>query len=317
MAPWIKFDGLGITINGIQRSFTVFGIEIYWYGVIIAVGFLLAAFLALRKCDKFGFSKDDLLTYIIVGTPVAIIFARVYFFIFSLEKYSSFWEIFNIRGGGLAIYGGVIGIIAAAFVMTRIKKQSIIKLFDLALPYVLIGQAIGRWGNFVNQEAYGRATDLPWRMSGSDIPGSVHPDFLYESLWCVLIFFLIMLYSRKFRKNDGELMCLYFVGYGIGRAFIESIRGDDALLIFGQRVSMWLSVILVLAFGALFVYFRFFRKAKVVAAAENAAAMENAKTGEAVMTGEAAGETAGEAAEIEGTAAEEEAAEIENTDGEK
>ena len=269
MENWISFDGLGIELSGISKYFTIFNVKIYWYGVLIAIGFLLAVILALRACKNFGFTKDDLLTYIIVGTPVAIIFARLYYVVFNWDKYSSnLFGIFEIREGGLAIYGGVIGIIAVALIMTRVKKQSVIKLFDLVLPYVLIGQAIGRWGNFINQEAYGRQTSLPWRMSGNDIMGgrvSVHPTFLYESLWCLLIFALIMIYSKKLRKNDGELMCLYLAGYGFGRIFIENLR-TDSLYAFGLKVSLWLSVLLVLGFGTWFVYLRFFKKQTVTAA---------------------------------------------------
>ncbi len=296
--PWIAFEGLGIRIEGIEKGFNIGNFTIYWYGILIAAGFLLAIILGLRTCEKFGFSQDDILTYIIVATPVAVIGARLYFVVFKWDYYSEHLsEVFSIRDGGLAIYGAVIGILIAAAITAKIKKQSLVKLFDFGLPYVLIGQAVGRWGNFVNQEAYGRETTLPWGMSGSEIENGtvkVHPDFLYESLWCILVFAFIMLYKRKLRKNDGELMCLYFVGYGIGRAFIESIRGDDALLIGNQRVSMWLSVFLVIGFGALFVYLRFFKKTPKISDSEKNTdeipditdTMDTAESSEVLATGD-------------------------------
>ena len=239
----------------------VSGVQIYWYGILIALGFMLAVIAAFRVCNRHGFSQDDILTYIICCTPVAIVCARLYFVAFKWSDYSSnLWLIFDVRSGGLAIYGAVIGIAISAFIMAKVKKQSLIELFDFALPYVLIGQAVGRWGNFVNQEAYGITTDLPWGMSGSGIvEGKVHPNFLYESLWCIFVFVLIILYRNKFRKNKGEVMSLYFIGYGIGRAFIESIRGEDTLMFLGQRVSMWLSILLVVGFGAYFVHLRFMK----------------------------------------------------------
>lgn len=281
--PWIAFEGLGITLENVQRGITIPGgtipflendFTIYWYGVLIALGFLLAVVLGLRSCEKFGISQDDLLTYIIVATPVAAICARLYFVIFKWEDYAgNLAGILDIRNGGLAIYGGVIGIVVTVVVMTRVKKQNVWNLLDFAMPYVLIGQAIGRWGNFFNQEAYGRETNLPWGMSGSNIMSGtvkVHPDFFYESVWCLLVFAFIMFYRKKLWKNTGELMCLYFIGYGIGRTFIEYIRGDDALLIGNQRVSLWLSAIFVLAFGAVFVYLRFLKKGPAVKVCEEA-----------------------------------------------
>lgn len=261
--PWIMFDGLGITLEGVERGFEIGGFSIYWYGILIAAGFLLAVLLGLRVCRQFGFTSDDILTYIIICAPAAIVCARIYFVIFHWETYMQDWtKVFHLRGGGLAIYGGVIGVLIAAFIATRIKKQSLIRLLDFAMPYVLIGQAIGRWGNFFNQEAYGVETTLPWGMSGSGIQNgtvTVHPNFFYEFLWCTLIFFLIVLYKRKARKNFGELMCLYFIGYGIGRAVIESIRGEDTLMWGSLRVSMWLSILFVVFFSACFLYLRFIK----------------------------------------------------------
>ena len=263
-APWIAFEGLGIKFEKVAKSFFIFGAEIHWYGVLIAFGLVLAMILALRKCKKYGFTQDDILNYMIVCSPVAIIFARLYYVVFEWEKFASRpIEILYVWNGGLAIYGAIIGIVISAFIASKVMKHDLIKLFDFALPYVLIGQSIGRWGNFVNQEAYGVETSLPWKMTGSDIFGGtvgVHPNFLYESLWCILLFAFIMVYRSKWRKNKGELTCLYFMGYGLERAFMENVRGEDSLLFMGQKVSLWLSVVLVLVFGGIFIYLRFFKK---------------------------------------------------------
>lgn len=271
--PWIAFEGLGLVFENVQRGITIGeNFTIYWYGVLIALGFLLAVILALRSCERFGISQDDLLTYIIVAMPAAIVGARLYFVAFKWEEYAdNLWSIFDIRNGGLAIYGGVIAAILAVAIATKVKKQSFWNLLDFAMPYVLIGQGIGRWGNFINQEAYGKETTLPWGMSGSGIEGTVHPNFFYESMWCLLLFVFIMIYRKKLWKNTGELMCLYFAGYGIERTFMEYIRGNDALLIGNQRVSFWVSIALVVVFGAIFVYLRFLKKGPGVKVADEAA----------------------------------------------
>lgn len=271
--PWIAFEGLGIVFENVQRGIKISeNFTIYWYGVLIAVGFLLAVLLALRSCEKFGISQDDLLTYIIVAMPAAVVGARAYFVAFKWEEYAdNLWSVFDIRSGGMAIYGGVIAAIIAAAIVAKIKKHNFWNLLDLAMPYVLIGQGLGRWGNFINQEAYGKETTLPWGMTGSNIPGTVHPNFLYESLWCLLLFAFIMLYRKKLWKNTGELMCLYFAGYGIERTFMEYIRGADALLIGNQRISFWVSIALVVVFGGLFIYLRFIKKGPGFKVADEAA----------------------------------------------
>jgi len=250
MGNWIEFPGLGIRIENINPSIEIFGIQIYWYGIIISVGFLLGIILGLRACRNLGFSQDDIITYILAATPAALVGARLYYVIFTWNEFQyDFWKIINTRDGGLAIYGGIIGAVIAVAIMARIKKHNILRLLDFAMPYIALGQAIGRWGNFVNQEAYGRETNLPWRMTGSNISGAVHPNFLYESLICFSIFAFLLYYRKKLRKYHGQVLFLYMITYGIGRSVIEYIRGDDALVIGNTniRVSLVLSLILVVA----------------------------------------------------------------------
>lgn len=309
--PWIAFEGLGIVFENVQRGITIGeNFTIYWYGVLIAFGFLLAVILALRSCEKFGISQDDLLTYIIVAMPAAVVGARLYFVAFKWEEYAdNLMSIFDIRSGGLAIYGGVIAAILAVAIATKVKKQSFWNLLDFAMPYVLIGQGIGRWGNFINQEAYGKETTLPWGMSGSAIEGTVHPNFFYESIWCLLLFVFIMIYRKKLWKNTGELMCLYFAGYGMERTFMEYIRGEDALLIGNQRVSFWLSIALVVVFGVIFVYLRFLKKGPGHKIADDAAKVLAEKMAQKAAEDIAAEEEAGAAEELTEEVAEEPAEE--------
>ena len=310
--PWIAFEGLGIVLEDVQKGFDI---TIHWYGVLIAIGFLLAVILGLRACKKFGLSQDDVLTYILIAIPAAVVGARLYFVAFKWEVYANnLKEIFNIRNGGLAIYGGIIAALLATAIATKVRKQSFLNLMDFAMPYVLIGQAIGRWGNFINQEAYGKVTTLPWGMTGSGIPeGSVHPYFFYESMWCLVVFGLIMLYRSKWWKNTGELACLYFAGYGVGRSIFEYIRGDDALLIGNQRVSFWLSIALVLVFGGAFVYLRFIKKGEGVKVGDAAAVLLEQKTKEEAAKALLAVATAEEAKALLETLAAEEEEEEEST----
>lgn len=251
----IAFPGLGIefTINRIAFSF--FGIDIYWYGIIIASGFFLAVLLAMRNSEKFGINKNDVLDMIIITLPLAIVGARLYYVIFSWSDYkNNLLEIFNTRNGGLAIYGGVIAAVATAYVFCRKRKIGILKLFDFTVPYLALGQSIGRWGNFVNQEAHGAETDLPWRMEILDPVKmqrvAVHPTFLYESLWNFGLF-LFLIWYRKSNKVQGQVFVLYLALYGLARFFIEGMR-TDSLYIGSFRISQVLAGVLFIIFALLF-----------------------------------------------------------------
>lgn len=281
----VKFPGLGgleLAVSDIALKigpFSIFGneigpISIYWYGIIIAAAFLTAVILALRQSEKFGIKQEDFIDLILFAAPVGIIGARLYYVIFSWESYRDDpLEIFRIWHGGLAIYGGIIAGLVTAYFFAKAKKINPLQLLDFGVPYIAIAQAIGRWGNFVNQEAFGTNTTLPWGMTSQrvqnelfrlqmegqnvnpDLP--VHPTFLYESLWNLVIF-AVLIWYRKRRRANGEVVCLYMVLYGLGRFFIEGLR-TDSLLLGNLRISQVLAALFVLVFSILL--FRTIRKA--------------------------------------------------------
>ncbi len=265
----VSFPGLGLQFELRRQAFEIFGIEIYWYGIIIAFGFLLAVLLGIKSCRKYKLVPDNILDLVLFAAPVAIVFARLFYVIFSWDQYKdNLLDIVRIRDGGLAIYGGVIGALLVAWIYAKKKNMTFLHLVDFAIPYLALGQGIGRWGNFMNQEAFGTMTALPWRMNGtvpdeyltSMLPAidltrfGVHPTFLYESLWDIAIF-LFLAYYRKKKKVEGEVLLLYFMLYGFGRAFIEGLR-TDSLYLGSFRISQLLSVILLLVALVLFIYRR-------------------------------------------------------------
>ncbi|MCR5694793.1 MAG: prolipoprotein diacylglyceryl transferase [Clostridia bacterium] len=259
----VSFPNLGILFNNVSVGVKIGPFSIRWYGLIICLAMVLCIILGMRRTSSYGISKDDLFDYILFGIPSAIIGARAYYVLFSLDYYKAHpGEIFAIWNGGLAIYGGVIAIAIMALVATKIKKKSFIHLMDFVLPYVILGQGIGRWGNFVNQEAYGANTTSVFGMTGNLIAGEVgndvlvHPTFLYESLWCLAGFVFIAIYRKKLQKNIGEATALYLMIYGTERAIVEGLRTDSLMVHigdFGIRVSQWLSVALVVIGIALFI----------------------------------------------------------------
>jgi len=266
------FGGIEFSINRV--AFTIGPIKVYWYGIIISIAFLLAVLLAMKDCKKFGIDSESIIDIVLVSTIPAIVFARLYYVIFNIDLYiDTPVEIFKVWNGGLAIYGGLIGALLAAYIYARIKKMNILNLFDFGMPYFVLAQAIGRWGNLINQEAFGTNTLLPWGMTGDQIKEElkrlsvdvgldvepylpVHPTFLYESLWDLCIFIFLMLY-RKRKKNNGEVFFLYLILYGAGRVWIEGLR-TDSLMLWGTniRVSQLLSAILIVIFTILFVRMR-------------------------------------------------------------
>jgi phosphatidylglycerol:prolipoprotein diacylglycerol transferase len=269
----VSFPNLfgGFEINVSRVAFSIGGIDIYWYGLIIGIGFALAVFLALKNAKRHGIKEDDVINILLIAVPVAIIFARLFYVAFFAKNWT-FAEIINIRDGGLAIYGGVIGGLGTAAVYAKIKKLNFLALGDLAGPYFALAQAIGRWGNFVNQEAFGYNTSLPWGMTSIPITNElnilasqgvnvnpylpVHPTFLYESLWNVLIFVLLTVLSRK-KKFNGQIFCLYMALYGFGRMFIEALR-TDSLMLGSLRINQLVGLLFFLIFGGvlLFIYLK-------------------------------------------------------------
>lgn len=272
------FGGFKIPVE--RTAFTLFGIKVQWYGVIIGLGVLLCVGLALRACRRYGIESNDLMDYFLVSFPSAIVGARVYYVIFNFDLYrDDLTKIFSYREGGLAVYGGVLAAMLAVFCMAKVKKKhTFLQLADFAAPYILLGQAIGRWGNFFNQEAYGGLTDLPWGMTGSNISGVVHPTFLYESLWCFASFGIILWYRRsRFKKAQGECVCLYMILYGLERSIVEGLRTDS--LYIGStniRVSQVLSIVLFIVGIVLFILLRVRHNRKMAESVEQVTKEEDA-----------------------------------------
>jgi len=236
----------------VTNLFGIEGLNIAWYGVIIASGMVLGILLAMYRAKKRGYRSDVILDLVLLAVPLAVIGARLYYVAFEWESYSqNFWQIFAINQGGLAIYGGVIGGFLAALILTKTKKFPFLTLVDLAIPSLILGQAIGRWGNFVNQEAFGELITnpklqfFPFGVYIQSLGEWHQATFFYESMWNLALLCVVLLLGRK-RVKDGTLMAVYFIGYGIGRAMIEGLRTDSLYLFGNVRVSQALSAALVL-----------------------------------------------------------------------
>ena len=262
MEHTIGFPNLGLEFTLSRVACTVLGKDIYWYGIIICAGFILAALYVNSRTKDFGITSDNLTDCLIICVPLGIICARIYYVVFEWGYYAQHpGEIIAIWKGGIAIYGGIIGTLIGLFVYSRVKKLSLASLCDLAAFGLLIGQCIGRWGNFVNGEAHGGPTTLPWGMT-IDGQSMVHPTFLYESLWNLTGFVLLHFYSKK-RRFKGEIALLYAAWYGAGRAWIEGLR-TDSLYIGSVRVSQLLAIISCIA--AIAVLARQYHRIKVAKA---------------------------------------------------
>jgi len=265
----VSFPGLDIELIVSRVAFTVFGIPIYYYGLIIAIGFLAGIFFASMVAKKLGEKSDLALDLALICSVPAIICARLYYVIFRFDDYKdNILSIFDIRSGGIAIYGAVIGAVVAAYVFCRIKNINTLKVFDIGSVGLITGQAIGRWGNFFNQEAFGSNTNLPWGMTSDavkeyltalklkgvnvspDIP--VHPTFLYESIWCIITLVVLIFIVYKFYKFNGQVFYAYGALYGLGRLWIEGLR-TDSLMIGSVRVSQAVALVSVVVFAALYI----------------------------------------------------------------
>ncbi len=266
MSEVLSFPGLGLSFELNRVAFTVGSRPIYWYGIIIALAFLAAASYVLVRARAFGLDGDRVMDVVLGSVLVGIVGARLYYVAFTWSQYSENpVSIFYIWEGGIAIYGGIIGGILAAALICKWRRVRFIPMLDLAAGGVLLGQAIGRWGNFINIEVFGGNTNLPWGMTSPSISWyleqnsaelsrigmtvdpalPVHPTFLYESLWCLLGFAVLNWYAKK-RRFDGELGLFYLGWYGLGRFFIEGLR-TDSLLLGTLRVSQVLALVCVLA----------------------------------------------------------------------
>lgn len=261
----IIFPNLNLSFDINPVAFSIGNKDIYWYGIIITLGIVLALFLAWKNRDKQKIKWDDVTDFVLFAVPIGIICARLYYVIFKWEYYSkNLAEIFKIWNGGLAIYGGVIGGILTAIVFCKIKKINFLELCDYCAPYLALCQSIGRWGNFVNREAYGQITNSFFKMGIFDSATNeyifVQPTFLYESI-CTFIIFLILMKINKNKKFSGQSFYLYMISYGIARAFIEGLR-SDSLYIGDIRVSQLLSLLFSTIFAI--IYFFTVKKSKKV-----------------------------------------------------
>ena len=254
----ISFPELGLSFNPSRVAFTIGNKAIYWYGIIIAIGFLLAVFYAIKRCEQFGLSQDNIIDMLICAVPSAVVCARLYYCIFRWDLYrDNPISVLYVWEGGLAIYGGVIGAALAVIIFTKVKKIRTSPMLDVGGLGLMIGQSIGRWGNFINREAHGGPTESILRMGLTDGAGStiyVHPTFLYESVWNILGFLILHFYSKR-RKYDGQVFVMYLGWYGLGRMFIEGLRTDSLYLgTTNLRVSQLVAGICVV-FAVVFLFY--------------------------------------------------------------
>lgn len=270
----LSFPGLGIdefTINSV--AFTLFGkININWYALIITTGIMVAVLYVWFRFKEHGYSFDDLLDYGLLIVPIGILGARLYYILFKLDYYivtnkesffanlgESLRRMVSVWEGGLAIYGGIIAGAITAILVARHKKKSILQMLDFLSPAVMIAQAIGRWGNFMNAEAHGGITDIPWRMGilENGVWSYYHPTFFYESLWNVIGFVLIyflFVKKKELTKFEGQICCMYLAWYGFGRMIIEGMR-TDSLYLFGIiRISQLVGLLCFLGGVAIIAY---------------------------------------------------------------
>ena len=278
-APDLSFVHLGITIEHMRNSVSIFGFRVAFYGIIIGLGMLAGMWIAMQDAKRRGQDPDLYLDFALYAIIFSIIGARLYYVIFDWQLYKDNpIQILNLRAGGLAIYGGVIGAVLTLIVYTRVKKQSFLSMADTGVLGLITGQIIGRWGNFFNCEAFGGYTDnlLAMRIKASIVNPSmisqglwdmrivengveyiqVHPTFFYESMWNLGVL-LFLLWFRKRKKFTGEMMWLYFLGYGLGRVWIEGLRTDQLKLPgTGIAVSQLLSAVLVLVSAGVIIWKR-------------------------------------------------------------
>lgn len=236
-------------------AFSIGNIDIYWYAILIISAFIISLIIFKIKDGTFNIKFSDILDLSIYVIPISIISARLYYILFNLDYYISYPDqILNLKAGGLAIYGGIIGGGITCYIFCKKRKINILDLFDYIIPCLALGQAIGRWGNFINVEAYGSVTNLPWRMgiieAGKYI--EVHPTFLYESLVTLCLFILLTAISKK-RKYKGQLTLIYLIVYSFARMIIEGFR-TDSLMIGSIRVSQMLSLFIFVV--AIFAYIK-------------------------------------------------------------
>ncbi len=247
----ITFPLINLQLNINKVAFTIFGINVHWYAILIVASIILALLLCKKQDGKYGIKYEDILDLSIILIPIAFICARLYYVIFNIKNYTNIIDIINIKDGGLAIYGGIIGGIITAYIFCKKRNIRILDLLDYVVAFLALGQAIGRWGNFINVEAYGTVTNVPWKMGIQTNAGIeyVHPTFLYESISTLVIFIILMKMSKN-RKYSGQITCYYLIMYSFIRTIIEGIR-VDSLMLGNLRISQVVSIILFIVFSAL------------------------------------------------------------------
>ena len=219
-------------------AFTLFGLDVMWYGLLIGCGFLIATLISYKRAPLHQVKPDFILDLVIWMIPSAIVGARAYYVIFEWKnRFADDWtKIFDIRSGGLAIHGGLILCFTVGYFVCRYYKQSFIRTADLVAAVIPLAQAIGRWGNFFNEEAHGVATDLPWAQIIDGV--GYHPTFLYESLWCLMLCIFLLWFDNHHRKFDGQIICLYAMLYSVERFFVEGLRTDSLMLGFLRQAQL-------------------------------------------------------------------------------
>ena len=238
-------------------AFTIFGIDIMWYGVLMATGMILGTIIALKEAKRVGIKEDDVLDLAMFAIPFGLLGARLYYVIFNWSYYSQNpSQILNFRGGGMAIHGALIAGILTGYVFTKIRKVNFLKMADAVIIGMPLAQAIGRWGNFINGEAHGGPTNLPWGIMVDGV--KVHPTFLYESIWNVGVFVVLWLLRKK-KQYEGEIIVWYVGLYSLGRFFIEGLR-TDSLMLGPLRMAQVLSLVGVV--GAIIAHIYFSKKNK-------------------------------------------------------
>ncbi|AUN15473.1 prolipoprotein diacylglyceryl transferase [[Clostridium] sordellii] len=239
-------------------AFTIFGIDVMWYGILMAIGMILGTLIALKEAKRVGIKEDNILDLAIIAIPVGLICARLYYVIFNWEYYASNpSQVFNFRGGGMAIHGALIGGVLAGYLFSRYKKINFFKLADTVIIGMPLAQAIGRWGNFINKEAHGGPTNLPWGIMVDGV--KVHPTFLYESIWDFGIFVFLWMFRKK-KSYEGQIIVLYAILYSLGRFFIEGLR-TDSLMIGPLRMAQVISLVGVI--GGLIAHIYLSKKSKI------------------------------------------------------
>lgn len=249
-------------------AFEIFGMQIRWYGIIIACGVLAAFGVTYITAKKKNLNFDIIIDGFLWSFPLAIIGARVYYVIFEFKNYNSIWEMLNIRNGGIAIHGGLIAGLLTAYVFTKVKKINFLEYIDVVMPGIILAQAIGRWGNFMNQEAHGGPvteqfiSKFPhFIQQGMLINGTYyHPTFLYESMWNLVVFAILLYILYKKKQQHGIVIGSYMILYSVGRFFIEGLR-TDSLMFFGLRIAQIVSLLGIL-FGIVIIIFAFKKSVK-------------------------------------------------------